>query len=149
MEILSQNKFSSFGMLLGAIALVLGIVHFSFGPFSFPPPRLETVVAEQVAAVKEGIIAGITGKTPAPAENSTLDIDRLLNNGGIILAIAGLVLAFIGGMRKENRWGIAGALAFGGGTLMFHVALFGIGIICAILLLFLIFSVINGSLPGL
>ena len=60
-----------------------------------------------------------------------------------------LGLAFIGGMRKENRWGIAGALAFGGGTLMFHAVLFGIGVVCAILLLFLIVSLINGGLPGL
>lgn len=149
MEILSQNKFSSLGMLLGAIALVIGIVHFSFGPFSSPPPTLERVVAEQVTAVKKGIIAGITGKPPAVAENKILDIDRILHNGGIILAIAGLGLAFIAGMREENRWGISGALAFAGGTLIFHTILFGIGIVCAIILLILIISVLNGGLPGI
>ncbi|TLU70082.1 hypothetical protein FFB58_03405 [Enterobacter sp. MF024] len=149
MEILSQNKYCSLGMLLGTIALIVGIVHFSLGPFSSPPPTLETVVAEQVAAVKKGIIAGLTGKSPAVEENNTLDIDNLLHNGGIVLAVVALGLAFIGGMRKENRWGITGALAFGGGTLMFHTVLFGIGIVCAILLLFLIVSLINGGLPGL
>ncbi len=149
MEILSQNKFSSLGMLLGAIALIIGIVHFSFGPFSSPPPRLERMVAEQVAAVKKGIIAGLTGKSTDVEENNTVDIDNLLHNGGIVLAVVALGLAFIGGMRKENRWGIAGALAFGGGTLMFHAVLFGIGVVCAILLLFLIVSLINGGLPGL
>ena len=149
MEILSQNKFSSLGMLLGTIALIVGIVHFSLGPFSSPPPTLETVVAEQVAAVKKGIIAGLTGKSAAVEEKKSVDIDNLLHNGGIFLAVVALGLAFIGGMRKENRWGIAGALAFGGGTLMFHAVLFGIGVVCAILLLFLMVSLINGGLPGL
>lgn len=36
---------------------------------------------------------------------------------------AALLCAFIGGMRKENRWGIRGALVFGGGTLAFHTLL--------------------------
>ncbi|MCM5073970.1 hypothetical protein MMP16_28295, partial [Escherichia coli] len=40
----------------------------------------------------------------------------------------------------ENRWGIRGARVFGGGTLAFHTLLFGIGIVCSILLIFLIFS---------
>ena len=34
MDILAQNKISSLGMLFGAIALMMGIIHFSFGPFS-------------------------------------------------------------------------------------------------------------------
>lgn len=149
MDILSQNKFSSLGMLLGAIALILGLVHFSFGPFSSPPPTLGTVVAEQVAAVKKGIIAGLKGQQPtAETEQHRVDIDSVVRNGGIILAIVALGLAFIGGMRKENRWGIGGALVFAGGTLIFHVMLFGMALVCAIILLILIFSFLNGSLPG-
>lgn len=149
MEILSQNKFSSLGMLLGALALILGIVHFSLGPFS-PKPSLQTVVAGQVSAVKKGLIAGITGKqATAETDKKTVDIDKLVRNTGIITAIIALGLAFVGGMRKENRWGITGALVFGGGTLMFHAVLFGIGVICTILFLLLIVSVLNGNLPGL
>ncbi|URO01488.1 hypothetical protein NB069_11270 [Leclercia adecarboxylata] len=149
MEILSQNKFSSLGMLLGAIALVLGIVHFSLGPFSSPPPTLQSAIANQVNAVKKGITAGLKGEQPEVAENKRVNIDKILHNGGIALAVVALGLAFIGGMRKENRWGIVGALVFAGGTLMFHAALFGIGIVCAILLLFLIISFLQGTLSGL
>ena len=36
MGIIAQNKISSLGMLFGAIALMMGIIHFSFGPFSAP-----------------------------------------------------------------------------------------------------------------
>ncbi len=41
MGIIAQNKISSLGMLFGAIALMMGIIHFSFGPFSAPPQRLK------------------------------------------------------------------------------------------------------------
>ena len=41
MGIIAQNKISSLGMLFGAIALMMGIIHFSFGPFSAPPPTFE------------------------------------------------------------------------------------------------------------
>ena len=61
MEILLRNKFSSVGMLLGVIALLLSLVQFTFGPFSTKSTALEIVVAEKVSAVKKGIIAGIKG----------------------------------------------------------------------------------------
>lgn len=146
MDIISQNKCSSLGMLFGAIALILGIFHFSFGPFSAPPPTLESVVAEQVSAVKNGIIAGLRGeKTSVAEEESAVDIDKILDNGGIALAVIALICAFIGGMRKENGWSICGALIFGGGTLAFHALLFGIGLVCGIILLILIFSILTGN----
>ncbi|EEX7070404.1 hypothetical protein DLF53_002241, partial [Escherichia coli O157] len=74
-----------------------------------------------------------------------VDVDKILDQSGIALAIAALLCAFIGGMRKENRWGIRGARVFGGGTLAFHTLLFGIGIVCSILLIFLIFSFLTGG----
>lgn len=41
--------------------------------------------------------------------------------------------------------GAFAALVFGGGTLAFHTLLFGIGIVCSILLIFLIFSFLTGG----
>lgn len=70
MDIIAQNKCSSLGMLFGAIALILGIFHFSFGPFSAPPFGLESVVAEKVSAVKKGILAGLKGEQPRDARLS-------------------------------------------------------------------------------
>ena len=134
MGIIAQTKISSLGMLFGAIALMMGIIHFSFGPFSAPPPTFESIVADKTAEIKRGLLAGIKG------EKITT-----VNQSGIALAIAALLCAFIGGMRKENRWGIRGALVFGGGTLAFHTLLFGIGIVCSILLIFLIFSFLTGG----
>ena len=146
MGIIAQNKISSLGMLFGAIALMMGIIHFSFGPFSAPPPTFESIVADKTAEIKRGLLAGIKGEKITTVEKKEdVDVDKILDQSGIALAIAALLCAFIGGMRKENRWGIRGALVFGGGTLAFHTLLFGIGIVCSILLIFLIFSFLTGG----
>ncbi|ELE9013271.1 hypothetical protein RM345_002235 [Enterobacter cloacae] len=146
MEIVLRNKFSSLGMLLGGIALILSIVQFSFGPFSPKPPALEVMVAEKVSAVKQGIIAGLKGERPAArTEKTTVDIDRILLNAGSILAVVALGLSFIGGMCKESRWGICGALLFSGLTLTFHAVLLAFGLIVAVLLLLFILSLVTGG----
>lgn len=143
----THNKFSSTGMLFGLIALVTGIIHFSVGPVARPAPTLETVVAQQVTAVKRGIIAGLKGEKVTQNEHpSRIDIDKVLDIGGIVLAIFALALGTFGGMRKENRCSINGALLFGGGTLAFHALIFGIMIVCAILLLMAILSWLAGGL---
>ncbi|HBA3036417.1 TPA: hypothetical protein J6N58_001625 [Escherichia coli] len=140
MGIIAQNKISSLGMLFGAIALMMGIIHFSFGPFSAPPPTFESIVADKTAEIKRGLLAGIKGEKITTVEKKEdVDVDKILDQSGIALAIAALLCAFIGGMRKENRWGIRG------GTLAFHTLLFGIGIVCSILLIFLIFSFLTGG----
>lgn len=146
MGIIAQNKISSLGMLFGAIALMMGIIHFSFGPFSAPPPTFESIVADKTAEIKKrSSRRNKRRKNYHRGEKEDVDVDKILNQSGIALAIAALLCAFIGGMRKENRWGIRGALVFGGGTLAFHTLLFGIGIVCSILLIFLIFSFLTGG----
>lgn len=145
----THNKFSSLGTILGVIALLTGLVHFSMGPFSSPSPTLENVIAEKVAAVKKGIQAGLKGETVPISETQkkSVDIDKIVDTAGIVMAIAALLCAFIGGMRKESRWGIYGALCFGGGTLAFHALLFGISIVLGILLLLAIISFLTGNSP--
>lgn len=54
-------------MFFGAIALILGIFHFNYGPFSAPPLMLESAVAEKVSAIKNGIIAGMKDEKPPAA----------------------------------------------------------------------------------
>ncbi len=104
MGIIAQNKISSLGMLFGAIALMMGIIHFSFGPFSAPPPTLESIVADKTAEIKRGLLAGIKGEKITTVEKKEdVDVDKILDQSGIALAIAALLCAFIGGMRKENR----------------------------------------------
>ncbi|EPE8641195.1 hypothetical protein ACSGTX_002181 [Escherichia coli] len=117
MGIIAQIKSSSLAMLFGAIALLMGIIHFSFGPFAAPAPTLGSIVADKTAEIKRGLLAGIKGEEITTVKKKeTVDIDKILDQGGIALAIAALLCTFVGGMRKENRWGIRGALVIPGGV---------------------------------
>ena len=148
MEILIRNKFSSVGMLLGVIALLLSVVQFTLGPFSTKSTALEVVVAEKVTAVKKGIMAGLKGEQPTvETKKKPVDIDRLLIASGILLSVMALGLALISGLRKENKWTVSGALFFSGATIAFHAVLLAFGLIVAVLVLMLVVSIISGSTP--
>lgn len=84
MGIIAQNKISSLGMLFGAIALMMGIIHFSFGPFSAPPPTFESIVADKTAEIKRGLLAGIKGEKITTVEKKEdVDVDKILNQSGM------------------------------------------------------------------
>jgi len=135
-------------MLLGVIALLLSVVQFTLGPFSTKSTALEVVVAEKVTAVKKGIMAGLKGEQPTvETKKKPVDIDRLLIASGILLSVMALGLAFISGLRKENKWTVSGALFFSGATIAFHAALLAFGLIVAVLVLMLVVSIISGSTP--
>jgi hypothetical protein len=144
----SQNKFSSLGMILGVIALITGLVHFSMGPFSSPPPTLENVIAEKVSAVKKGIMAGLKGETVAVSETQKKAIDiEGSRYSGYRDGRRGATLRIYWRYAQREPLGICGALCFGGGTLAFHALLFGIGIVLGILLLLAIIAFLTGSSP--
>ncbi len=73
-------------MLFGAIALMMGIIHFSFGPFSAPPPTFESIVADKTAEIKRGLLAGIKGEKITTVEKKEdVDVDKILDQSGIAL----------------------------------------------------------------
>ncbi|ENO08444.1 inner membrane protein [Escherichia coli O157:H43 str. T22] len=108
MGIIAQNKISSLGMLFGAIALMMGIIHFSFGPFSAPPPTFESIVADKTAEIKRGLLAGIKGEKITTVEKKEdVDVDKILDQSGIALAIAALLAHLLAVCVRK----IAGAFA--------------------------------------
>ncbi len=140
------NPFSTVGLLFGAIAILVGIIHFSLGPVS-AEKTLETWVAEKVVAVKKGVISGLKGQqTVTPSSPPVINPDKVIDIAGMGIAIVAIICGFVGGMRKENRWGVSGALFFGVSTLIFHAVLFSIGIIFGILLLITVIAFLTGCL---
>jgi len=144
METLLRNKWSSVGMLLGAIAFMLVAVHFTFGPFQHRP-SIEQVVAEQVAAVKKGVLAGLKGENvqSSTSKASKMDIDGLLTITDVVLAAIALLLAAFGGMRKESRWSVYGTLFFAGATLTFHAIVAGMALVSALVFLVIVLAVVS------
>jgi hypothetical protein len=93
-------------------------------------------------------MAGLKGEQPiVETKKKPVDIDRLLIASGIVLSFLSLGLAFISGLRKENKWTVSGALFFSGATIAFHAALLAFGLIIAVLVLMLVVSIISGSTP--
>ncbi len=144
MEILLRNKWSSVGMLLGAIAFMLVAVHFTFGPFQYRP-SIEQVVAEQVAAVKKGVLAGLKGENvqSSTPKASKMDINGLLTITDVVLAAIALLLAAFGGMRKESRWSVYGALFFAGASLTFHAIVASMALVSALVFLLIVLAVVS------
>lgn len=141
-----ENPFSAAGLLFGAIALLAGIIHFSLGPVS-SEKALETRIAEKMVAVKKGIISGLKGQPIiTPPSYPLMNTDKAIDTAGMCIAIVAIICGFVGGLRKENRWGVSGALFFGVSTLIFHAVLFSIGIIFGILLLVTVIAFLTGSL---
>ena len=58
-----SSVFGFTGIGLGAIALLLAVVHFWAGPFS-PQPTLEQTVAEKAVSIKNATIAALKGEEP-------------------------------------------------------------------------------------
>ncbi|WP_223669569.1 hypothetical protein [Kangiella shandongensis] len=58
---MKKSKFGTIGIILGALALVLALVHFWSGPFS-PQPTLETTIAEKAASIRNATVNALTGK---------------------------------------------------------------------------------------
>jgi hypothetical protein len=141
-----ENLFSALGLFFGGIALLAGILHFSLGPVS-SEKTLETKVSEKVFAVKKGVIAGLKGQPIITTSSApVINPDKAIDIAGIGIAIVAIICGFIGGMRRENSWGVSGALFFGAGTLLFHAVLFSIGIIFGILLLIAVIAFLTGCL---
>ena len=57
---------SFIGIGVGAVALLLALVHFWAGPFS-PQPSLEQTVAEKAVSIRDATIAALKGETVPPS----------------------------------------------------------------------------------
>ena len=106
MGIIAQNKISSLGMLFGAIALMMGIIHFHSALFSAPPPpTLESTVADKTAEIKE-VFAGIKGEkiTTVERKRTWMSIKssiKAVSHWPLLRYFAHL----LGGVRKEKSLG--------------------------------------------
>lgn len=138
-----QNSTLSFiGIGIGAIALLLALIHFWAGPFA-PQPALEQTVAEKAVAIKEATVAALKGEELSiPKSKPQMDMDKILDI--VTAAIGGLaiILGVVGYAKKEPMRISGGAVFLGAGAIAFQFLTFALG---AIILVILIAAVL-GSL---
>ena len=113
---MNNTKFSFFGIGIGAIAFLMAIIHFWYGPFS-PPPVEESSFAKKSAAIKQATIALFKGEKPAKPEPTRFDIDKAFD---LVTAIIGGLAILLGvfGFAKNEPLRAAGSAAVIGASAM-------------------------------
>lgn len=138
-----KSTFGFIGIGVGALALMLALVHFWAGPFS-PQPSLEQTVAEKAVSIRDATVAALKGETaPAPeSASSSYDLDEIASIATAVLGGLAVILAVIGIAMKEPARVAGGAAALGAGAIAFQFAAMALGIIVLVILI----SAVLGSL---
>ena len=140
-----SSKFSFIGIAIGAIALLLALVHFWAGPFS-PQPTLEQTVAEKAVSIREATIAALKGEEPkAPVKQSSMDTDQMLSLATAVLGGLAIILGVFGYAQKEPLRVAGGAAVLGGSAIAFQFAVVALGAIVLAILIAAVLSQIGIS----
>ena len=128
------------GIAVGAVALLMAIVHFWMGPIS-PQPSVEKTVAEKAVAIKNATIAALKGEeVEEKATPRSIDADEALRTATSVLGGLGLILGVVSFANKEPLRIGGGAAFLGGAAIAFQFAVIALG---AIVLAILIGAVIS------
>lgn len=130
-----------FGIGLGAIALLVSIVHFWAGPFS-PQPSFESTVAETAVAIRDATISALKGEETEQKRSSRreIDLDQGLRIAAGVLGGLAIVLGVVSFARRESARVGGGAAVLGGAAIAFQFAVVALG---AILVAILVVGVLS------
>ena len=132
-----------FGIAVGAIALLMAIVHFWAGPFS-PQPSLETTVAEKAVAIKNATVSALKGeKQDEKVLPSDIDLDQGLSILNGVLGGSAMILGVVGFARGEPLRVGASATVLGGSAVAFQFAVVAVAAIVGAILIGAVLSVIG------
>ena len=128
------------GIAVGAVALLMAIVHFWMGPIS-PQPSVEKTVAEKAVAIKNATIAALKGEdVEEKAAPRSIHPDEALRTATSVLGGLALILGVVSFANKEPLRIGGGAAFLGGAAIAFQFAVIALG---AIVLAILIGAVIS------
>ncbi|MEL6267422.1 MAG: hypothetical protein AAFR52_17540 [Pseudomonadota bacterium] len=134
------------GFGLGAIGLMLVMVHFWAGPFA-PQPALEDVIADTAVGIRAAAERAMSG-APAAVEARAYDIDDILRIVGPVLAGTALI-ASLAAFATGAPWRLAaGGVVLGGTAILFQVVTWIAMVVIGVLLMGYILSNITEILGG-
>ena len=135
-----KAKFSFSGIALGALALMVALIHFWAGPFS-AQPTLEETVAESAIAIRDTTLAALRGEESSSIQESPpLNLDRALQIAVPLLGGLAIILGVIGFAFHEPLRVAGGAAFLGASGIAFQFATFALA---AIILAILVAAVIS------
>ena len=137
-----QIKLGYIGVAVGAIALILALVHFWAGPFS-PQPTLETVIADKVSSIRESTINALKGEEYRETITKKWNADSGIELSVAIMGGLAIILGLIAYIQKAPKRLAGGAAILGAGAIGFQMFTFYIGILLIILLISVVLSEIG------
>lgn len=131
----NRSTIGFIGIAVGAMALLLAIVHFWTGPFS-PQPSVERTVAEKAVAIKNATVAALKGEQiEEEASPRTIDLDQWLRGATSVLGGLALILGVVSVANREPLRVGGGAAFLGGAAIAFQFAVIALGaLVLAILI---------------
>lgn len=139
-----KNKFGTYGIIVGGLALMLALVHFWAGPFS-PKPSLEAVVAEKAASIRQATIDALKGKEVQSAPvKSNFNTDKIANIITAILGGLAFILAAISFSNHESKRAAGSAAALGISAIAFQF----IAMYAMVFLVVILIAAVLSSLDG-
>jgi len=125
----SSHAIGFFGIGIGAVALLMAIVHLWAGPFS-PQPSLERTVAETAVAIKKATVAALKGEQveEAPAVRR-FDVDRWVSLATGVLGGFAIILGVVSFARHEPMRVAGGAAMLGSAAIAFQFVVLAIAAI--------------------
>jgi len=131
---------SFIGIGIGAMALLIALVHFWAGPFS-PQPSIEQVVADKVVAIKKATIAALKGEeTVLPEREGAMNADKVLSIATATLGGLAIILGVVGFAKKEPMRVAGGAAVLGGSAIAFQFAILALAAIVTAILVAAVLS---------
>lgn len=136
----SRATWSFIGIAIGALALLMVLIHFWAGPF-VSQPTLEEVVAKKAVAIRNATISALKGEdAPRQQERGAIDLDRAIAIAAATLGGVAIVLGVVGFATKEPLRVAGGAVVLGAGAIAFQFAALAIGAIVVAILIAAVLS---------
>ncbi|GGA78895.1 hypothetical protein GCM10011521_16390 [Arenimonas soli] len=138
----AKLKFSTVGLALGALALLVAIGHFWISAAA-PKPALEHRIADKVVAIRDATVDRLAGREKEP-EQARWDSHQIVVTATSILGSLALVLAVLGFVRKEPPRACIGAAALGGAAVAFPFVVGALGAIIILVAIAAVFGMFFG-----
>lgn len=129
-----SNILGLWGIGVGAVALLVVLVHFYAGPLS-PAPTLEQTVAEKAVAIRDATVAALKGEEVKAAKSPEMNLDRALEIAAAALGGLAVILGVIAFARHESVRAAVGGPILGAGAIAFQFATIALGTIVFALIL--------------
>ncbi|GKW12170.1 MULTISPECIES: hypothetical protein [Pectobacterium] len=97
-----KSKFSTIGMVLGALALLIAVSYFWAGP-STPDVTIEEQIAEKIVSIRDTTLNRLMGKAPPTQQpESSFNERRLVIAATSALGCLAIIFAIFGFSRRES-----------------------------------------------